>query len=101
MHAPLRNYLAVEVRQLLEQPYVLQQRWATRPRRLDVGVVDDGHACGMGHARLVIGHRSFLLLRLGLIGSQTTLRPPAMWRRQSGLPIEPRYGSGMLYHPRS
>ena len=42
VHAPLGDHFAVEVRELLEQPDVLQQRRAARAGGLDVLVVDDG-----------------------------------------------------------
>ena len=48
VHPPLRNHLAVEVRQLLDQPDVLQQRRAARAGGHDVGVVGDRRAGRVG-----------------------------------------------------
>ena len=48
MHAALGDHLAVEMRQLLDQPDVLQQRRASRAGGHDVGVVGDRCAGGSG-----------------------------------------------------
>ncbi len=58
MHAPFGDHFAVEMRQLLDQPDVLQQRRTPWTRRLDVGVIDHGHAGGMGQGRPTVGHRN-------------------------------------------
>ena len=58
MHAALGDHLAVEMRQLLEQPDVLQQRRAARAGGHDVGVVGDrcagfiGETLRCGHEKL-------------------------------------------------
>ncbi|MNL13283.1 hypothetical protein D3C87_1341860 [compost metagenome] len=44
VHAALGNHLAVEVGQLFQEPYVLQQGRAARTSGLNVLVVDDGRA---------------------------------------------------------
>ena len=48
MHPPLGDHLAVEMRQLLDQPDVLQQRRTARTGGHDVGVVGDRRAGGIG-----------------------------------------------------
>src|SRR5271166_333978 len=61
MHAAFRNDFAVEVRQLLKQPDVLEQCGAPRASGLNVGVVGDRGAGGVGKSR-ISGHdelRSF------------------------------------------
>ena len=65
MHAALGDHLAIEMRQLLDQPDVLQQGRAARAGGLDVEVVDHRRAGGMGqlagrrdrraHRRLLAG----------------------------------------------
>src|SRR3546814_5566162 len=44
MHAALRDNFAIEVRHLLDQPDVLEQRRSARPGRLDVRVVHYGRS---------------------------------------------------------
>ena len=51
MHAALGDHLAVEMRQLLDQPDVLQQRRAARAGGHNVGVVSDRCAGGVGEER--------------------------------------------------
>jgi hypothetical protein len=48
VHAPFRDHLPVEVRHLLDQPDVLQQRGAARTGGHDVGVVGDRGAGRVG-----------------------------------------------------
>jgi hypothetical protein len=48
VHAPLRDNFPVEMRHLLDQPDVLQQRRAARTGRHDVGVVGDRRTGGIG-----------------------------------------------------
>ncbi len=48
VHATLGNHLAVEVRELLDQPDVLQERRSSAAGRLDVEVVADGCSGRMG-----------------------------------------------------
>ena len=60
MHAPLGDHLAVEMRQLLQEPDILQQHRSARPRRQDILVVRHGAAAGRGQLVLVvvIAHRT-------------------------------------------
>ena len=48
MHPPLGDHLAVEMRHLLHQPDVLQQRGAARTGGHDIGVVGDRRAGRIG-----------------------------------------------------
>ena len=48
MHPPLADHLAVEMRHLLHQPDVLQQRGAARTGGHDIGVVGDRRAGRIG-----------------------------------------------------
>ncbi|MGY4427993.1 hypothetical protein ACVWWO_000470 [Bradyrhizobium sp. F1.13.1] len=59
VHAPLRDHLAVEVGELLDQPDILQQGWAARSGGHDVGVIGDRRAGGIGKW-FCFGHVGFL-----------------------------------------
>lgn len=48
VHAPLGNHLAVEMRKLLDQPNILQERRAARTGALNVDVIADGRSRCMG-----------------------------------------------------
>ena len=58
VHAPLRNDFAVEMRQLFDQPDVLQQRRPARPGGHDVYIVRHGRTGGVGQKRPSWSHRS-------------------------------------------
>ena len=68
VHAPLRDHLAVEMRQLLDQPDILQQRRAAPTGGHDVGVVSDRGAGRVGKlvrvALLARHDQSFVVLIL-------------------------------------
>src|SRR5262249_2529851 len=51
MHPALRDHLAVEMRQLLDEPEILQQGRTARPSGLNVQIVCDGLTGRMGHRR--------------------------------------------------
>jgi hypothetical protein len=51
MHPALRDHLAVEMRQLLDQPDILQQGRTARPGCLNVEIVRDRRTCSMGQWR--------------------------------------------------
>ena len=48
VHAPLRDHLPVEMRQFLDQPYILEQRRAASTGGHDIGVVSDRRTGGIG-----------------------------------------------------
>ncbi|MGY2982932.1 hypothetical protein ACVI1K_000279 [Bradyrhizobium sp. USDA 4508] len=62
MHPPLRDHLAVKMRQLLDQPDILQQCGSARPRRQDVHIIGNGGAGGVGQKRSfgLVAHRKLL-----------------------------------------
>jgi hypothetical protein len=62
VHSTLRDHFAVKVRQLLDQPDILQKRRPARTRRHDVHIVGNGCAGGVGQKRSLdlVAHRKLL-----------------------------------------
>ena len=58
MHAALRDHLAVEMRQLLDQPDILQQSRAARAGGHGIEIIGNRGAVGMGQMRRLgaVGH---------------------------------------------
>ena len=57
VHAPLRDHFAVEVGEFLEEPDVLKQHRAPRPRGHHILVVDDRRASGGGQIFFIFHFR--------------------------------------------
>src|SRR5882724_2391881 len=75
VHAPLRDYFPVEMRQLLDQPDILQERRAASAGRHDVGVVCDRRA-GCVRKPLLCSHVQILCcVRSRTPSSILTARP--------------------------
>jgi hypothetical protein len=60
MHAPLGDYLAIEVSELFDQPDVLEECRAAAAGCKDVEVVADRRAGCMGQKRLLVDHDRIL-----------------------------------------
>lgn len=88
MNAALRNHLAIEMRELFEQPNILQRNRATRTSRNRVLVIGDGRACGS--SELPVGHDEIPFVRCrGRKGGANSSRECAIGkqRKNDGTPI--------------
>src|ERR1700722_10323865 len=84
MHAAFRNDFAVEVRQLLKQPDVLEQCRAPRASGLNVGVVGERVSVALVNLASVEMMSSEVLDRRSWFCALNTSSGPTPWRRGSG-----------------